>query len=65
MNYPVTQLESAGRPEATYPASSVELPSTLREHAVLVNLAEWVSLHYPWRLAMAATVRRRLLEEAA
>jgi hypothetical protein len=46
------------------PIAAIELPDSIREHQVLVGIAEWVATRYPWRMATAARVRRRLFEAA-
>jgi hypothetical protein len=55
----------SGRLVSATAAVIVELPDSIREHTVLVGISEWLAARYPWQIATATRVRRRLLEEAA
>lgn len=42
------------------PNTVAELPESIREHRVLVNLAEWIMMRYPTRHALNTRVRQRI-----
>jgi hypothetical protein len=42
-----------------------ELPESIREHRVLVNLAEWIMMRYPPRRFLNTRVKQRIGVDAA
>jgi len=65
MAHQMTGFEEISKPMSAPSAVMLELPDTIREHRVMVSIAEWLAARYPWQLATATQVRRRLLDEAA
>ena len=58
-------FEENSKPLSAPSAVMVELPDSIREHKVLIDVAEWIAARYPWRIATTTRARQRLLEEAA
>jgi len=60
----VNPLEDKKSPRAQ-DVAVFAIPETLCERRMLVDFAEWISTHYPWRLALHTRAKQRINERVA